>query len=67
MSTQCFGQVKEAEVDALMARTKNRPMAQGRISSKQACFIGTGLTVSSLMAYQVSILIFVFNLFNVNN
>ena len=34
-----------------MARTKNRPMAQGRISSKYACFIGTGLTVSSLLAY----------------
>jgi len=27
MSTQCFGQVKEAEYDAKMARTKNRPMA----------------------------------------
>ena len=26
-------------------------MAQGRISSKTACFIGTGLTVSSLAAY----------------
>lgn len=26
-------------------------MAQERISSKQACFIGTGLTVSSLLAY----------------
>jgi len=26
-------------------------MAQGRIDSKQACFIGTGLTVSSLAAY----------------
>ena len=51
MSTQCFGQIKEAEHDALMARTKNRPMAQGRISSKQACFIGTTLTVSSFAAY----------------
>ena len=36
-----------------MARTKNRPMAQERISSKHACFLGTGLTVSSLMAYHV--------------
>lgn len=51
MSTQCFGQIKEAEFDAQMTRTKNRPMAQERISSKQACFIGTGLTVSSLAAY----------------
>ena len=51
MSTQCFGQVKEAELDAQMARTKNRPMAQGRISSKRACFLGTGLTLGSLAAY----------------
>lgn len=34
-----------------MARTKNRPMAQGRISNKHACFIGTTLTVSSLAAF----------------
>jgi heme O synthase-like polyprenyltransferase len=26
MSTQCFGQIKESDKDALMARTKNRPM-----------------------------------------
>jgi len=26
MSTQCFGQIKEADKDALMQRTKNRPM-----------------------------------------
>lgn len=51
MSTQCFGQVNEAEFDAAMARTKNRPMAQHRISAKHACFLGTSLTVSSLVAY----------------
>ena len=34
-----------------MARTKNRPMAAGRITSKHACFLGTGLTVSSLFAF----------------
>ena len=34
-----------------MARTKNRPMAAGRISSKHACFLGTGLFVSSLLAF----------------
>ena len=51
MSTQCFGQIKEAEQDAIMARTKNRPMAQGRISNKHACIVGTSLTVSSLAAY----------------
>ena len=51
MSTQCFGQVKEAEQDALMTRTKNRPIPKGSISSKHGCFIGTGLSVVSLMAY----------------
>jgi len=51
MSTQCFGQIKEAELDAKMARTKNRPMAQGRIDPKTGCFVGTTLTLSSLMAY----------------
>ena len=51
MSSQCFGQVNEAAVDEKMARTKNRPMAKGRISSKQACFVGTGLTVGSLAAF----------------
>ena len=51
MSSQCFGQVKEAEQDAKMSRTKNRPMAKERISSKHACFLGTGLTVGSLLAF----------------
>mmetsp|Transcript_38227 Transcript_38227/g.27739 ORF Transcript_38227/g.27739 Transcript_38227/m.27739 type:complete len:105 (-) Transcript_38227:556-870(-) len=36
-----------------MARTKNRPMAQGRVSSRDACFLGTGLTVSSIAAYHM--------------
>jgi heme O synthase-like polyprenyltransferase len=36
-----------------MARTKNRPMVLERYSSKTACFIGTGLTFSSLAAYHM--------------
>ena len=28
MSTQCFGQVREAEMDSKMARTQNRPMVK---------------------------------------
>lgn len=51
MATQCFGQIQEAPRDALMARTKNRPMAQERISSRHACFLGTALTVGSVAAY----------------
>lgn len=53
MSTQTFGQVKEVELDAKMNRTKNRPMVLGRYTNQQACMIGTGLTVSSLMAYHM--------------
>lgn len=51
MSTQCFGQVVEAEKDALMVRTRNRPIPKGNISGRDGCFIGTGLSIMSLMAY----------------
>jgi len=34
-----------------MIRTKNRPIPKGSISSKHGCFIGTGLSVLSFMAY----------------
>jgi heme O synthase-like polyprenyltransferase len=34
-----------------MLRTKNRPIPKGNISGKAGCFIGTGLSVASLMAY----------------
>ena len=51
MSTQCFGQVVEAEKDAIMQRTKNRPIPKSIISSKHGCWIGTGLTLASIMTY----------------
>ena len=51
MSTQCFGQVVEADKDAMMMRTRNRPIPKGTIGSKSGCLIGTGLSVISLMAY----------------
>ena len=53
MSTQCFGQIRESEKDALMARTRNRPMVQQKFTPKTACFIGTGLAVSSMAAYHM--------------
>jgi protoheme IX farnesyltransferase len=43
----------EADLDAKMGRTANRPMAKGRISSKVGCMVGTGLFVSSLAAYHM--------------
>lgn len=41
----------EASKDAIMIRTKNRPIPKGNISSKHGCFIGTGLSVASFIAY----------------
>lgn len=51
MSTQCFGQVVEADKDASMVRTKNRPIPKLSITSKNGCIIGTGLSVMSFFAY----------------
>ena len=51
MSTQCFGQVAEADKDATMVRTRNRPIPRMSISSKNGCYIGTGLSVVSFVAY----------------
>ena len=38
-------------MDAIMVRTKNRPIPKGSISAKHGCFIGTGLSVASFVAY----------------
>ena len=51
MSSQCFGQIVEADKDASMVRTRNRPIPKQAIGSKAGCFIGTGLSVASFMAY----------------
>jgi protoheme IX farnesyltransferase len=51
MSSQCFGQIVEAEKDAAMVRTRNRPVPRGAIGPQASCFIGTGLSVASFMAY----------------
>jgi heme O synthase-like polyprenyltransferase len=51
MSTQCFGQVVEADKDKTMVRTRNRPIPRATISSKSGCQIGTGLSIVSLLAY----------------
>lgn len=34
-----------------MIRTQNRPIPKGNISSKHGCFIGTGLSIASFLAY----------------
>lgn len=34
MSSQCFGQIAESQNDAVMARTKNRPMVQKKFTGQ---------------------------------
>eukprot|EP00355_Strombidium_rassoulzadegani_P005463 CAMPEP_0168616366 /NCGR_PEP_ID=MMETSP0449_2-20121227/4991_1 /TAXON_ID=1082188 /ORGANISM="Strombidium rassoulzadegani, Strain ras09" /LENGTH=250 /DNA_ID=CAMNT_0008657151 /DNA_START=352 /DNA_END=1104 /DNA_ORIENTATION=+ len=51
MSSQCFGQIVEAQNDAVMTRTQNRPMVLKKFTPTQGCFIGTMLSLSSILAY----------------
>lgn len=48
MAASVFNQVLERDTDALMDRTKDRPVAAGRIAPKPAVIFGTLLTVAGL-------------------
>lgn len=48
-ASNAFNQVIEKDLDALMDRTKNRPVPSGRMSSKWALIIATVLTVIGLV------------------
>ena len=48
MAASVFNQVIERETDALMDRTKNRPIAAGRIAPKPALMFGTLLTAAGV-------------------
>ncbi|MEO0476054.1 MAG: protoheme IX farnesyltransferase, partial [Planctomycetota bacterium] len=48
MAASVFNQVMELDTDALMERTKNRPVAAGRINAKPAIVLGSLLTVAGL-------------------
>lgn len=48
MAASVFNQVIERDTDALMDRTKNRPIAAGRIAQKPALVFGALLTVAGV-------------------
>ena len=48
-ASNAFNQVIEKDVDALMDRTKNRPVASGRMSPNHALFVASLLTIVGLV------------------
>src|SRR5690606_27005199 len=48
-ASNAFNQVIEKDLDALMNRTKNRPVASGRMSPSTALIIATLLTVTGIV------------------
>lgn len=48
MAASVFNQVMERDTDALMDRTKDRPLAAGRISVKPALWFGSFLTLAGV-------------------
>lgn len=48
-ASNAFNQVIEKDLDALMDRTKNRPVASGRMSSSVALLIASGLTALGII------------------
>jgi len=52
-ASNVFNQIIEKDLDALMDRTKNRPLPSGRISSQNAFVLGVLLTVLGLVILYV--------------
>lgn len=50
----CLNQWYEAKTDAMMTRTKNRPVASNRISREEAFNFGIALSILSLILMQLS-------------
>ena len=48
-ASNIFNQIIERDLDALMERTKNRPIPKGRISVKNAFILATILTIIGLI------------------
>jgi len=48
-ASNAFNQVIEKDLDALMDRTKNRPVASGRMSTNHALFVASLLTIAGLI------------------
>lgn len=49
-ASNAYNQVIEKDLDALMKRTKNRPIPAGRVTSKQALFVAILLTIVGVVA-----------------
>lgn len=47
-ASNVFNQIIEKDLDALMDRTKNRPIPSGKISVKSAFFLGCALTIAGI-------------------
>ncbi len=48
MAASVFNQVLEHDTDAMMERTKDRPLAAGRVGLRPAMWFGSGLTVAGV-------------------
>ena len=48
-ASNAFNQVIEKDIDALMDRTKNRPVPSGRMSSKMALLVASLLTITGIV------------------
>ncbi len=48
-ASNVFNQIIEKDLDALMDRTKNRPVPSGKISVRNAFILGSALTVSGIV------------------
>lgn len=48
LGSAAFNQINERHVDALMERTKSRPMPQQRMTVQQASLVGYGTTIAGL-------------------
>ena len=48
-ASNAFNQVIEKDIDALMDRTKNRPVPSGRMSPKMALFVASLLTITGIV------------------
>lgn len=53
MSSQAYNQTVEAEFDKHMTRTKNRPIASGRVSKRDGALISAGLAAGSVGMYSM--------------
>ena len=47
-ASNVYNQIIEKELDALMDRTKNRPLPSGKISSRNAFILGSALTIAGI-------------------